>query len=63
MKKGAKRMAYPGNDPENGPKFMQQWTGDKWICFVHEPIRDQPDEELYCRNCGEYICDSDGRRR
>jgi hypothetical protein len=63
MKKGAVKMRYPNGDPENGPAYMQQWTGEKWICHVHIPIRDQVDEELYCRNCGVYLVDSDGKRR
>jgi len=63
MKPGAVKMRYPGGDPENGPAYMQQWTGEVWQCLVHRPVRDQADEDLYCKNCGVYLCDSDGKRR
>lgn len=61
MKIGAKRMAYPVNG--DGPKYMQQWTGDKWICFVHIPVYDEENWQFKCKNCGEYICDGSGRRK
>lgn len=60
MKIGAKRMAYPN---EGGPKYMQQWTGEKWICFVHIPRLDTESGQIRCKQCGEYICDNDGVRR
>lgn len=63
MKVGAKRMAYPGNDPENGPKYMQQWTGKEWMCFVHKPRYDEDSGDIRCVNCYEYICNTDGKRK
>ena len=63
MKKGAKRMAYPGGDPENGPAYMQQWTGQEWICYVHKPQYDQELDDIRCKQCYQYICDRDGKRR
>ena len=63
MKKGAKRMAYPGGDPENGPAYMQQWTGTEWICYVHKPKYDPELEDIRCKQCYMYICDRDGKRR
>ena len=57
MKKGAKRMAYPGSDPENGPAYMQQWTGEKWICYVHKPDYIRETGEVMCKQCGLMIMD------
>lgn len=63
MKAGAKRMRYPGNDPENGPAYMQQWTGAEWICFVHRPGYDEDSGDIRCKNCYVYICNTDGKRK
>jgi hypothetical protein len=63
MKIGAKRMAYPGDNPENGPKYMQQWTGKEWMCFVHKPAYDEDSGDIRCKNCYEYICNTDGKRK
>jgi DNA-directed RNA polymerase subunit RPC12/RpoP len=52
MKIGAKRMRYPDNDPENGPAYMQQWTGTEWQCLHHKPEYDYEDTAVYCKNCG-----------
>jgi hypothetical protein len=57
MKPGAVKMRYPGGDPENGPAYMQQWTGTEWQCLHHKPIYDDADQGVWCRNCGLVIMD------
>ena len=52
MKIGAKRMRYPDNDPENGPAYMQQWTGEEWVCLHHKAVWNSEDRIAECKNCG-----------
>jgi hypothetical protein len=60
------RRTYPGNDPENGPAYLQRWTGVLWICAEHRwpsqaSVR-EADEEFteewmdsypHCQRCGD----------
>lgn len=32
---GETKMRYPGNNPEDGPAYLQRWTGLIWECDVH----------------------------
>ena len=64
---GTTRMRYPGNDPENGPAYLQRFTGGQWTCAGHrfhkyecDDIDDEtgmPNGKTYeavsCRYCGE----------
>lgn len=63
MKIGAKKMRYPGGDPENGPAYMQWCDGKSWQCYAHKPTYDRYTETVTCGQCGIYLTDKDGRRR
>lgn len=53
---------YPGGDPENGPSYLQRWTGSGWECAGHDyQSHVEPDPEdmkaylvTQCRYCGDY---------
>lgn len=51
MKPGAIKLRYPGGDPENGPAYMQQWTGEVWQCLVHKPEYDYDQKLVFCSRC------------
>jgi hypothetical protein len=50
--RGTKRMRYPGNDPENGPAYLQEWNGAEWICAEHRWSYDEADHMDWCSKCG-----------
>lgn len=51
---GWQGLRYPGGDPENGPAYLQRWTGEQFICVEHKWVRDQPDEDEVCDRCYAY---------
>jgi ribosomal protein S27E len=52
MKPGAVKMRYPGNDPENGPAYLQRWDGENWDCAWHKPEYSFETRDVHCKHCG-----------
>ena len=60
-----KMMRYPGNDPENGPAYLQVFDGAEWHCaehkFVtgidHDPETGEEFEVTHCVHCGDWPSD------
>jgi hypothetical protein len=55
-------MRYPGNDPENGPAYLQVFDGVDWHCAAHK-FHDYTDYDTKtgeafvftaCCHCGEW---------
>lgn len=70
IERGARKLRYPGNDPENGPAEWHFWNGTKWVPekgystseWSGQPDPDDPDNYWIDDKTGERVNAHTGSR-